>query len=256
MLNTIIDVTDLQSPWTMEPFCHRGLGGLWKKSLSTPAFRFFVRLQGIGDPAKVSKAELNTYLALVKGSDHGRAFVQIMRGSERTHGKQVRYRAVRNRPYPVQAFWHPMTPTMTLASYGEKARIAAGRPAPARCAPASMQPRQRRPRVLADFGTRHRHLPQPRSLLVRGEPPHRRIGSARQPLEPLAPLVIGLFTSRGDARVKGHREFLVAAVSPARPTMALNRTLGAPVTPIEASAAVVSRSCHRPLRRMTSGGAR
>jgi haloalkane dehalogenase len=50
-----------------------------------------------------------------------------MRSSERTPGKQARYRAaVRNVPYPVQAIWAADDPAMTLAGYGEKARAAAG----------------------------------------------------------------------------------------------------------------------------------
>lgn len=127
LLNTTIDVTDFKSPWSMEPFRHRGIGELWMRSLTAPAFRFLMRLQGIGDPTSVSKAELDTYLALVKGPDHGRAFLQIMRSTERTPAKQARYRAaVRNVPYPVQAIWAADDPAMTLAVYGEKARAAAG----------------------------------------------------------------------------------------------------------------------------------
>jgi haloalkane dehalogenase len=127
LLNTTIDVTDFKSPWTMEPFRHRGVGELWMRSLNPPAFRFLMRLQGIGDPASVSRAELNTYLALIKGPDRGRAFLQIMRSTERTPGKQAAYRAaVRDVPYPVQAVWAADDPTMTLAVYGEKARAAAG----------------------------------------------------------------------------------------------------------------------------------
>ena len=129
MLNTTVDVTDFKSPWTMEPFRHRGLGELWMKSLNPPAFRFLMRLQGIGDRAAVSNAELNAYLALIKGPDHGRAFLQIMRSTERTAAKQARYRAaVRDVPYPVQAVWAADDPAMTLAVYGEKARAAAGLP--------------------------------------------------------------------------------------------------------------------------------
>jgi len=127
LLNTTIDVTDFTSPWTMEPFRHRGIGELWMRSLTAPAFRFLMRLQGIGDPTTVSRAELDTYLALVKGPDHGRTFLQIMRSTERTPAKQARYRAaVRNVPYPVQAIWSADDPAMTLAVYGEKARVAAG----------------------------------------------------------------------------------------------------------------------------------
>jgi haloalkane dehalogenase len=129
MLNTTVDVTDFKSPWTMEPFRHRGLGEAWMRSLNPPAFRFLMRLQGIGDPAAVSKAELDTYLALVKGPDHGRAFLQIMRSSQRSAQEQARYRAaVGDVPYPVQGVWAADDPTMTLAVYGEKARAAAGLP--------------------------------------------------------------------------------------------------------------------------------
>jgi haloalkane dehalogenase len=129
MLNTTVDVTDFKSPWTMEPFRHRGIGEAWMRSLNAPAFRFLMRLQGIGDPASVSKAELDTYLALIKGPDQGRAFLQIMRSSQRSAQEQARYRAaVRDVPYPVQAIWAADDPTMTLAVYGEKARAAVGLP--------------------------------------------------------------------------------------------------------------------------------
>jgi len=127
LLNTTVDVTDFTSPWSMEPFRHRGLGEAWMRSLNRPAFRFLMRLQGIGDPAAVSAAELDTYLALIKGPDHGRAFLRIMRSTERTPAKQARYRAaVRDARYPVQAIWGAQDPAMTLAVYGEKARAAAG----------------------------------------------------------------------------------------------------------------------------------
>ena len=127
LLNTTVDVTEFKSPPAMEPFRHRGVGELWMRSLNRPAFRFLMRLQGIGDPASVSRAELNAYLSLMRGSDKGRAFLQIMRSTERIADKQDRYRAaVRDVPYPVQAVWAADDPTMTLAVYGEKARAAAG----------------------------------------------------------------------------------------------------------------------------------
>jgi haloalkane dehalogenase len=127
MLNTTVDVTDFSSPWSMEPFRHRLIGELWMRSMTAPAFRLLMRLQGIGDYSSVSRAELNAYLALVKGPDHGRAFLRIMRSTERTPAKQARYRAaVGNVPYPVQAIWGADDPAMTLADYGERARAAAG----------------------------------------------------------------------------------------------------------------------------------
>jgi len=78
LLNTTVDVTAFKSPWSMEPFRHRVLGELWMKSLNAPLFRVLMGLQGIGDTSAVSKAELKTYLRLIKGPDHGRAFLRIM----------------------------------------------------------------------------------------------------------------------------------------------------------------------------------
>lgn len=76
-----------------------------------------------------AESPANAYLALVKGPDKGRAFLEIMRSTERTPGKQARYRAaVRDVPYPVQAVWAADDLTMTLAVYGAKARAAAGLP--------------------------------------------------------------------------------------------------------------------------------
>ena len=129
MLNTTVDVTEFSSPWSMRPFRHRGVGEIWMRSLNRPAFRFLMRLQGIGDRSSVSAAELDTYLTLIKGSDRGRAFLRVMRSRERTAVQQARYRAaVRDVPYPVQGVWAADDPTMTLAGYGEKARAAAGLP--------------------------------------------------------------------------------------------------------------------------------
>ena len=126
LLNTTVDVTAFKSPWSMEPFRHRVLGELWMKSLNAPLFRVLMGLQGIGDTSAVSKAELKTYLRLIKGPDHGRAFLRIMRSTERTPEKQALYRtAVRDVPYPVQAVWAADDPTMTLAVYGRKAQAAA-----------------------------------------------------------------------------------------------------------------------------------
>jgi haloalkane dehalogenase len=56
-----------------------------------------------------------------------RAFLQVMRSTERTPAKQARYRAaVAGDSYPVQVVWGAQDPAMTLARYGEKARAAAG----------------------------------------------------------------------------------------------------------------------------------
>ena len=81
--------------------------------MAPPAFRFLMKLQGIGDISQVSKAELNTYLTLMKGNDRGRAFLKVSRSAQTTTGKQELYRrVVGSRSYPVQVIWAAQDPAM------------------------------------------------------------------------------------------------------------------------------------------------
>jgi hypothetical protein len=59
----------------MRPFRWPVAGELWAAGMAPPAFRFLMKRQGIGDVSQVSKAELDTYLALMKGDDRGRTFL-------------------------------------------------------------------------------------------------------------------------------------------------------------------------------------
>jgi pimeloyl-ACP methyl ester carboxylesterase len=130
ILNTVIDVTGWRPPWTMRPFRWPVVGELWAAGLTPPAFRFLMKLQGIGDVSQVSKAELSTYLTLMKGNDRGRAFLKVSRSAQTTAEKQQLYRRVAgSRAYPVQVIWAAQDPAMPARTYGEKARAAAGLPA-------------------------------------------------------------------------------------------------------------------------------
>ena len=88
ILNTVVDVIGWTPPWTMRPFRWPVIGELWAAGMIPPAFRFLMKLQGIGDISQVSKAELNAYLALMKGDDRGRAFLKVSRSAQTTAGKQ------------------------------------------------------------------------------------------------------------------------------------------------------------------------
>jgi pimeloyl-ACP methyl ester carboxylesterase len=127
IFNTMIDVTKFNPPWSMQPFRYRGVGELWSKGMTAPMFRYLMRLQGISDPSQVSSADLNAYLALMKGQDRGRAFLQIMRSTERTAEKQALYRSVVSSDrYPVQVVWAKDDPALKVGVYGEQARRATG----------------------------------------------------------------------------------------------------------------------------------
>jgi pimeloyl-ACP methyl ester carboxylesterase len=127
ILNTVVDVIGWTPPWTMRPFRWPVIGGLWAAGMNPPAFRFLMKLQGIGDFSQVSKAEINAYLTLMKGDDRGRAFRRVSRGAQATAEKQALYRSVvGDGSYPVQVVWAAQDPAMPSGTYGEKARAAAG----------------------------------------------------------------------------------------------------------------------------------
>jgi pimeloyl-ACP methyl ester carboxylesterase len=150
IFNTMIDVTSFSPPWSMQPFRHRGLGELWLKGLNKPMFRLLMRLQGIGEHAATSTAELNAYLDLMKRDDHGRAFLQVMRSTERTPEKQALYRGtVADVPYPVQVVWAADDPALRASVYGEQAREAA-RLSRIELIPGKHFPQEDQPALMAD----------------------------------------------------------------------------------------------------------
>ena len=127
VLNTLVEVDTFKRPWSMEPFARRGLGEVYLATLTKPAFRQLMRLQGIADHRATPKAELDAYVDLLKRGDRGAAFLKIMRGFERTAEKRSLYvSALRGVPYPVQVVWGADDPALKLSVHGEQARAAAG----------------------------------------------------------------------------------------------------------------------------------
>lgn len=127
ILNTMIDVDTFKRPWAMEPFARRGIGEMYLRTLSKPAFRLLMRQIGVADMSRVSPEELDAYVDLLKREDGGKAFLQIMRGFERTPHKRDLYRStVRDVPYPVQVVWGELDPALKIDLEGEQLRSAAG----------------------------------------------------------------------------------------------------------------------------------
>jgi pimeloyl-ACP methyl ester carboxylesterase len=127
VLNTIVDVDTFKRPWSMEPFARRGVGEIYLRALSKPAFRALMSLQGVADRSAVPNGELDAYVDLLKREDGGRAFLKIMRGFERTPVKRDLYRsALASDRYPVQVVWGARDPALKVDVHGEAARRAAG----------------------------------------------------------------------------------------------------------------------------------
>lgn len=127
VLNTIVAVDGFRRPWSMEPFARRGVGELYLRALSKPAFRALMALQGIADRSAVDGTDLDAYVDLLKREDGGRAFLRIMRGFERTATKERLYRSVvGSARYPVQVVWGADDPALKVGVHGKAAASAAG----------------------------------------------------------------------------------------------------------------------------------
>jgi haloalkane dehalogenase len=127
VLNTPVEVDRFRRPWVMEPLAHRGIGEIYLRVLNKPLFRRLMRWQGIDDKTKISNAELDAYLDLLRRGDGGRALLKIMRGFERTPAKRQKYVSVlRSDRYPVQIIWGEADPALKINVDGERARAAAG----------------------------------------------------------------------------------------------------------------------------------
>jgi haloalkane dehalogenase len=127
MLNSLVEVDRFRRPWVMEPLAHRGVGEVYLRILNKPLFRQLMRWQGIANQSKITNAELDAHLELLRRVDGGRAFLKIMRGFERTSAKREKYTSVLTSDrYPVQIVWGEADPALKISVDGERARLAAG----------------------------------------------------------------------------------------------------------------------------------
>ncbi len=129
VLDTLVAVESFRRPWVMEPFAHRVTGRLWLGSMRPRMFVALMRRLGIEDQSKVTDAELAAHLNLLLAGDGGRAFLAIMRGFERTAGKEALYRTViGDQRRPRQVIWGAKDPALKMRPLGEIAARAAGVP--------------------------------------------------------------------------------------------------------------------------------
>jgi haloalkane dehalogenase len=115
VLNTLVDVSQFRRPWVMEPFAWPVIGRLWLQSARTPMFYIIIKTYGTRN---INRAEADAYGQLLLGSDSGRAFLQIMRGFERTpafeHGIKA---ALKERKFPAQIIWGKDDPALRMKKY-------------------------------------------------------------------------------------------------------------------------------------------
>ena len=114
-LNTDLSPATFRRPWTMHPFSIRGVGEVWLRATPRTVFAALFRLQGLGDRAAMSTAEIYAYRELLLRLDRGRAFLRIMRGFELTEEKdRLLAEGLAERPYPARVIWGERDPALGL----------------------------------------------------------------------------------------------------------------------------------------------
>jgi haloalkane dehalogenase len=127
VLNTMVEVDGFKRPWMMEPFARRRIGEVWLATARGPLFAQLMYYVSIEDRSAITRDELGAYVALLRREDGGRAFLEVMRGFERTREKRDLYvGTLADGRYPVQVVWGANDPALTLKKHGQEARAAAG----------------------------------------------------------------------------------------------------------------------------------
>lgn len=127
ILNTWVDVVNFKKPVVMRPFEKRVLGEAELKMITHLTWPVMFKQMGVVNASRISPAEINAYVDLLKREDNGKAFLKIMRNfASSPEYRDLCYRAVRNTPYPVQAVWGANDPALQLETHGREIQEAAG----------------------------------------------------------------------------------------------------------------------------------
>lgn len=127
ILNTWIDVVNFKKPTVMRPFEKRVIGEAELKMITHLTWPVMFKNMGVEKATGIPASEINAYVALLKREDGGKAFLKIMRNFDHSiEFRDLCYKAVQNVSYPVQAIWGAKDPALTVDTYGEEIRKAAG----------------------------------------------------------------------------------------------------------------------------------
>lgn len=127
ILNTWIDVVKFKKPVVMKPFEKRILGEAELKMITHLTWPVMFKQIGVVNASRLSPAEINTYVDLLKREDNGKAFLKIMRNYDQSSTfRDLCYKAVQNTSYPVQAIWGANDTSLPLETYGKEIQEAAG----------------------------------------------------------------------------------------------------------------------------------
>lgn len=127
ILNTWVDVVNFKKPVVMRPFEKRVLGEAELKMMSHLTWPVMFKQMGVINSSNISLSEINAYVDLLKREDHGKAFLKLMRNYDSSEAfRDLCYKAVQSKEYPVQAIWGASDPSLQLETYGKEIKEVAG----------------------------------------------------------------------------------------------------------------------------------
>ncbi|NJW53207.1 alpha/beta fold hydrolase [Salinimicrobium oceani] len=127
VLNTWVDVVNFKKPVVMRPFEKRVLGEAELQMITHLTWPVMFKQMGVLNTSEISTAEMNAYVDLLKRDDGGKAFLKIMRNFDHSpEFRELCYKAVKNKDYPVQAIWGANDPALQLETHGKEIQAAAG----------------------------------------------------------------------------------------------------------------------------------
>ncbi|WP_029034860.1 alpha/beta fold hydrolase [Salinimicrobium terrae] len=127
ILNTWVDVVNFKKPVVMRPFEKRVLGEAELKMMTHLTWPVMFKQMGVINSSRINISEINAYIDLLKREDNGKAFLKIMRSFDSSpEFRNLCYKAVQSKKYPVQAIWGANDPALQLETYGEEVKKVAG----------------------------------------------------------------------------------------------------------------------------------
>lgn len=127
ILNTWIDVVKFQKPLPMRPFEKPILGEAELKMITHTTWPIMFNKMGVKNHDGIPSAEIKAYVDLLKREDGGKAFLKIMRNFDKTpQFREICYKAVQQKFYPVQVIWGEDDPALKYERYGVEVKEAAG----------------------------------------------------------------------------------------------------------------------------------
>ncbi|MCX2740328.1 alpha/beta fold hydrolase [Pontibacter anaerobius] len=129
ILNTWIDVVNFKKPLPMRPFEVPLLGEAELIALTHTTWYVGFTKMAVAHADDIPKAEIYSYIDLLKRQDDGAAFLKIMRQFEKSEDfRSLCMQAVENVPHPIQVIWGTQDPGLSFDRYGEEILQAANLP--------------------------------------------------------------------------------------------------------------------------------